>query len=141
MLLTLLAVAARAGDAPAPGLQFEAGTVLPGGHELAALTILPARAGPVVLKLREGPDLHWRVTVAEGETRLLQPNGHWAAKAEYYRGQRDGRPVCLVYQTIISPEWAVRGLDRPGDAQETRADFAPADDRIYAFRETPCPAQ
>jgi hypothetical protein len=137
-VIALLPCRLPAGEPPAPALLFEAGTVLPGGHELRETTLLPAQSGPAVLKLREGPDLHWRVAVENGETRLLQPDGRWAAKAEYYQGQRNGRSVCLVYQTIISPEWAVRGVDRPADA-EPRADFAPADDRIYAFRDTPCP--
>ncbi|MEK9969216.1 MAG: hypothetical protein VW600_08765 [Ferrovibrio sp.] len=128
-----LSSAALADALPAPALQFEAGTVLPGGHELAQATVLPAKTGPVVLKLRAGPDLHWRIIVENGETRLLQPDGRWAAKAEFYEGQRNGKPVCLIYQTTISPEWAVRGVDKPD-----RADFAPADDRIYAFREIPC---
>jgi hypothetical protein len=140
IILLLAASAVRADDTPAPPLQFEAGTVLAGGHVLAAAVTLPARPGPVILKLREGADLHWRVTVEHGETRLLQSDGRWAAKAEYHRGTRNGKAACLIYMTIISPEWTqssegmVRGSEKPDGA-----DFAPADDRIYAFRETPCP--
>lgn len=133
-IVLLIAAPVLAADMPAPALQFDSGTVLAGGHVLAETTTLPAESGPVVLKLREGADLHWRVTVEHGETRLLQPDGRWAAKAEYYRGERNGRPACLIYQTIISPEWAVRGTEKPD-----RADFTPADDRIYTFRETSCP--
>ncbi|MCW0234599.1 MAG: hypothetical protein OJJ21_13445 [Ferrovibrio sp.] len=134
LIVALLPAAVLAADAPAPDLRFEAGAVLAGGHVLAEAVTLPAKSGPVVLKLREGADLHWRVAVEHGETRLLQPDGRWAAKAEYHRGERNGRPACLIYQTVISPDWAVRGTEKPD-----RADFAPADDRIYAFRETPCP--
>lgn len=134
ILFLLIAPAARAADAPAPALYFDAGTVLAGGHVLADAVTLAAKTGPVTLRQREGADLHWQVMVDGGETRLLQPDGRWAAKAEYYRGERNGRPACLVYQTIISPEWTVRGTEKPGGA-----DFTPADDRIYAFRETACP--
>lgn len=136
LLLALLlnTTVAMATEPPAPPLQFDAGTVLAGGYVLADGTILPAKTGPVTLKLREGADLHWQVTVENGETRLLQPDGRWAAKAEFYRGERNGRPACLIYQTLISPEWAVNGRD-----SSTRADYTPADDRIYAFRDTPCP--
>lgn len=130
----LISSAALAAELPAPPLQFAADTVLAGGHVLAEAVELPPRAGPVVLTLREGAALRWHVVVENGETRLLQPDGRWAAKAEYYRGSRNGQPACLIYQTIISPDWVIRGADKPSGA-----DFTPADDRIYAFRETPCP--
>lgn len=133
-LCLLLACAAAAADPPAPELHFDAGAVLAGGHVLAEAVTLPAKTGIAVLKLREGGELRWQVTVENGETRLLQPDGRWAAKAEFHRGERNGRPACLVYQTTISPEWAVRSVEQPD-----RADFAPADDRIYAFREIACP--
>lgn len=135
LVALLVSLPLRAAELPAPELRFEAGTVLAGGHVLGETVILAARPGPVTLKLRDGADLHWRVTVEQGETRLLQPDGRWAAKAEYHRGSRNGRPACLVYQTLISPEWAVRG----GARQQAGPDFTPADDRIYAFRDTPCP--
>lgn len=121
-------------DQPAPPLRFEAGTVLSGGHVLAEAVTLPPQPGPVTLTPREGAPLHWRILIEQGETRLLDAGGHWAAKAEYHRLQRDGRTVCQIYQTTISPEWAVRGADR-----QSRADYAPVDDRVYAFREVDCP--
>lgn len=118
----------------APPLAFEAGTVLAGGHVLAADVTLPPRPGPVTLGTRDGVLLNWHMAVENGETRLVQPDGRWAAKAEYTRTQRDGRVICQIYQTYWSPEWAVRG----GGAAP-RPDFRPADDRVYAFREVPCP--
>lgn len=133
-LLIATAAQAQAGDA-APPLAFTAGTVLAGGHELAADVTLPPEAGPVVLRVRDGPPLRWRVAVENGETQLLAENGRWVAKAEIHRSEKHGRMVCLIYQTTISPEWAVRG----GDRLQGRADFQPADDRVYAFREIPCP--
>jgi hypothetical protein len=120
---------------PAPPLSFAAGTVLAGGHELVADMILPPEAGPVALPVRDGPPLRWRVVVENGETQLLGENGRWVAKAEIHRSEKRGRMVCLIYQTTISPEWAVKGGERP----QGRADFQPADDRVYAFREIPCP--
>lgn len=135
-LLLVCALSARAQTAdPAPPLFLTAGTVLAGGHELAADVTLPPEAGPVVLRVREGPPLRWRVAVENGETQLLAENGRWVAKAEIHRSEKRGRMVCLIYQTTISPEWAVRGAERPAG----RADFQPADDRVYAFREIPCP--
>ncbi len=135
VLIALFAGAAAAAEqSPAPPLAFEAGTVLAGGHVLAMDITLPPRPGPVDLLTRDGVLLHWRLTVKDGETRLLQTDGHWAAKAEYSRTQRDGRMICQVYQTYWSPEWAVKG----GNAAP-RPDYRPADDRIYAFRDIPCP--
>jgi len=133
LVLLLLALPALAQDVPAPPLHFEAGAVLPGGHVLREAVMLPAKPGPVTLTAQDGR-LDWTVAVEHGETRLLQPDGHWAAKAEYHRLMRAGQPACQIYQTTISPEWAVRGADKPG-----RADYTPADDRIYSFRDTPCP--
>ncbi|WP_341898164.1 hypothetical protein [Ferrovibrio terrae] len=130
----LISTAALAEDLPAPALHFAADTVLAGGHVLAEAVELPAKAGPVVLTLREGASLRWHVVVENGETRLMQPDGRWAAKAEYYRAQRGDRIVCQIYQTTISPEWATMTKD-----STARADYTPADDRIYAFREAPCP--
>jgi len=136
LLLTLpaMAFAARAEEPPAPPLHFRAGTILAGGHVLSADVTLPPVAGPVTLQPQDGPPLHWRVTVANGETRLLDGNGRWAAKVEYHRLERDGREVCQTYQTTISPEWMATGKD-----SAARADYTPADDRIYAFRDVPCP--
>ena len=138
--LLLLAAAAQAQTAdPAPPLFFAAGTVLAGGHEVAADTTLPPIPGPVTLAVRDGAPLRWQVAVENGETRLLAEHGRWVAKAEIHRSEQRGRMVCLIYQTTISPEWAVRGGDRPQDRAQGRADFQPADDRVYAFREIPCP--
>lgn len=139
-LLLLLASAAQAQTSdPAPPLSFAAGAVLAGGHELAEDVILPPMAGPVTLPVRDGVPLRWQVAVENGETQLLAENGRWVAKAEIHRSEKRGRMVCLIYQTTISPEWAVRGGDRPQGQAQGRADFQPADDRIYAFREIPCP--
>ncbi|QDO95901.1 hypothetical protein FNB15_00765 [Ferrovibrio terrae] len=132
-LLLLLCFAARA-DEPAPPLHFRAGTIVAGGHLLPSDVILPAVAGPVTLTPQDGPPLHWRITVDHGETRLLDASGRWAAKAEYHRAQRGDRIVCQTYQTTISPEWTAMSKD-----SAARADYTPADDRIYAFREVPCP--
>ncbi|MFN4166341.1 MAG: hypothetical protein ACK4GK_17330 [Ferrovibrio sp.] len=137
--LPLASVAQAQAGEPAPPLFFAAGTVLAGGHELAADVTLPPEAGPVVLPVRDGTPLRWRVTVENGETQLLAENGRWVAKAEIHRSEKRGRMVCLIYQTTISPEWAVRGGGRPQDQAQGRADFQPADDRVYAFREIPCP--
>jgi hypothetical protein len=134
LLLILLRVAALADEPPAPPLHFRAGTILAGGHLLPSEVRLPAIAGPVTLTPQDGPPLHWRITVANGETQLLDAGGRWAAKAEYHRAERAGRIVCQTYQTTISPEWTRMTKDRA-----TRADYTPADDRIYAFREVPCP--
>lgn len=131
--LLLLAPPALAEDAPAPSLAFRAETVLRGGHVLRTAVTLPAKSGPVTL-LAEDRKLNWTLVVENGETRLLDDAGHWVAKAEYHRLTRAGQPVCQIYQTTISPEWAVRGADKPG-----RADYSPADDRIYSFRDAPCP--
>lgn len=133
LLLLLLAGSALAQDIPAPPLNFEAGAVLAGGHVLRAATTLPAKSGAVTLVVQDGK-LDWTIVVENGETRLLDTAGHWAAKAEYHRLSRNGQPVCQIYQTTISPEWAVRGADR-----SNRADYRPADDRIYSFRDAPCP--
>jgi hypothetical protein len=130
----LLPVAAPADEPPAPPLHFRAGTILAGGHLLPSEVILPPVPGPVTLQPQDGPPLYWRVTVAQGETRLLDAQGRWAAKVEYHRAERAGRIVCQTYQTTISPEWTAMGKDA-----STRADYSPADDRIYAFREVPCP--
>jgi hypothetical protein len=135
LLPVLLLVALPAGaEPPAPPLGFAAGAVLAGGHVLREAVTLPARPGPVTLPLRDGAPLHWRVTVEHGETQLLDERGRWAAKAEYHRLERDGRVICQIYQTTIAPEWALRGA-----RESSRADFSPADDRIYSFREVPCP--
>ena len=130
----LLTADAPAAERPAPPLSFEAGSVLAGGYVLAESVTLPPAPGPVTLQARDGTLLHWRVTVKAGETRLLQADGHWAARAEYSHARRDGRTICLVYQTTLSPEWAVHGRDR-----QDHADIALADDRLYTFRETACP--
>ena len=132
--LLLLPAAALAADRPAPPLSFEAGSVLAGGYVLAESVTLSPTPGPVTLRTRDGTLLHWQVTVKDGETRLLQADGHWAARAEYSHARRDGRTICLVYQTTLSPEWAVHGRDR-----QDHADIALADDRLYTFRETACP--
>lgn len=121
-------------ETPAPSLTFEAGTILADGHELAETVTLPATSGPVSLRTRDGTVLKWQVVVVNGETRLLKPDGRWAAKAEYTTIQRGGRTICQIYQTYWSPEWALRG-----GGTVTRPDFRPADDRVYAFREVPCP--
>ncbi|MBS4047886.1 MAG: hypothetical protein KG075_16185, partial [Alphaproteobacteria bacterium] len=71
VLLLLPCFAALADEPPAPPLHFRAGTILAGGHLLPSELILPPVAGPVVLQPQDGPPLHWRVTVAQGETRLL----------------------------------------------------------------------
>jgi|GEM_PF-1871040 hypothetical protein len=130
-----IASAAAAAEQPAPPLNFDAGTVLAGGYVLSEPLHLSPQPGQVYINVRDGSPLRWRIEVEGGETRLLQPDGRWAAKAEYSRTERNGRTVCLIYQTYLSPEWAIKGLQRPTG----RADFIPADDRIYAFRETPCP--
>jgi hypothetical protein len=136
-LLALLLLSASVAQAqtidPAPPLRFEAGTVLAGGHVLQSAVTLPATSGPVSLAV-QGGRLDWSIRVENGETRLLDGAGRWVAKAEYHRLMRDGSAVCQIYQTTISPEWALQGGDRPG-----RADFSPADDRIYSFRDVPCP--
>lgn len=134
LLLIFLPLTALADEPPAPPLHFRAGTILAGGHLLPREVILPPIEGPVVLQPQDGPPLHWRVTVAQGETRLLDAQGRWAAKVEYHRAERAGRIVCQTYQTTISPEWTTMTKD-----SATRADYTPADDRIYAFREVPCP--
>ncbi|MFN4311849.1 MAG: hypothetical protein ACK4FK_14795 [Ferrovibrio sp.] len=133
-LLLIASVAQAQANDPAPPLSFAAGSVLAGGHELAEDVMLPPTAGPVTLRVRDGAPLRWRVAVENGETRLLDGAGRWAAKAEYHRLMRDGSAVCQIYQTTISPEWALQRGDRPG-----RPDFSPADDRIYSFRDVPCP--
>jgi hypothetical protein len=130
----LLPGAAPADEPPAPPLQFRAGTILAGGHLLPADVTLPAVAGPVTLQPADGPPLHWRVTVGNGETRLLDAQGRWAAKVEYHRVERGGRVLCQTYQTTISPEWSATTKD-----SAARPDYSPADDRIYAFRDVPCP--
>lgn len=135
ILLSLLIAGSAAAEPPAPPIAFEAGAVLAGGHVLAEDVVLAARAGPVTLKTRDGVALNWQIVVENGETRLLQTDGRWAAKAEYNWTQRAGRVVCQIYQTYWSPEWAARG----GTAGAARPDFRPADDRIYAFRDVPCP--
>lgn len=134
LLLCLFPASLRA-DQPAPSLAFEAGTILAGGHELAESVVLPAMEGPVSLRTRDGSLLRWRIAVGNGETRLMLPDGRWAAKAEYTRRQHEGRIICQIYQTYWSPEWAVRG-----GAAAARPDYRPADDRVYAFREAPCPS-
>lgn len=134
-LFVLLIASAAHADSAAPPLAFEAGTVLAGGYVLAETVELAPVPGPVTLAVRNDTPLRWRIDVAEGETRLLRPDGRWAAKAEYRRIERDGRIVCEIYQTYLSPEWAARVTKRPNPG----ADFVPADDRIYAFREAPCP--
>ncbi len=134
LLLPFLPLAALADEPPAPPLHFRAGTILAGGHLLPSAVTLPPVEGPVTLQPSEGPPLHWRVTVGNGETRLLDAQGRWAAKVEYHRSERGGRVVCQTYQTTISPEWTATGKDAA-----TRADYTPADDRIYAFRDVPCP--
>lgn len=134
LALLLLPAAASAADKPAPPLSFEAGTVLAGGYVLADTLTLPPKPGPVTLPTREGTSLHWRVAVRGGETQLLQSNGRWAARAEYSLGRRNGRTICFVYQTTLSPQWAVHGRD-----QQDHADIALADDKLYTFREAPCP--
>jgi hypothetical protein len=133
-LALLLPAAAMAADKPAPPLSFDAGAVLAGGYVLARSLTLPPSPGPVTLPTREGTLLHWRIVVQDGETRLLQQDGHWAARAEYSEGERDGRTICFVYQTTLSPEWAVYGRDR-----QDRADIALADDKLYTFSEIACP--
>lgn len=118
----------------APPLFFEAGTVLAGGHVLTEAVTLPPQAGPVRLAVREGPPLQWRIRISGGITELLQADGRWAARAEYTRSERDGRSICLAYQTYLSPDWLLQGQDtRNGGG------FRPVDDRVYAFREVPCP--
>lgn len=134
-VLLLLSSPASAAEPTAPPLSFEAGTVLPGGHVLRAAVTLPAQDGPVTLTTQDGVTLAWTIVVENGETRLLDAAGHWAAKAEYHRTSRDGRPACQIYQTTISPEWAVRG----DTDKSARADYTPADDRLYSFRDAPCP--
>ncbi|MFN4275305.1 MAG: hypothetical protein ACK4FJ_03320 [Ferrovibrio sp.] len=133
VILLFLAAPAAAQAPPAPPLHFEAGTVLAGGHVLQSAVTLPATSGPVSLAVQDGR-LDWSIRVENGETRLLDDAGRWAAKAEYHRLMRDGSAVCQIYQTTISPEWALQGGDRSG-----RADYRPADDRIYSFRDVPCP--
>lgn len=133
LLPLLFACAAAAQDAPAPSLAFRADTVLRGGHVLRSAVTLPATSGPVTLLAEDGK-LNWTIVVEHGETRLLDDSGHWAAKAEYHRFIRSGLPVCQIYQTTISPEWVVLGTDKA-----SRADYSPADDRIYSFRDAPCP--
>lgn len=121
-------------EPPAPPLHFEAGTVVAGGYRLAeAITIAPTN-GPVSLSVIGGAPLRWHVEVRNGVTRLLQIDGRWAAQAEYTRRDRDGQPACQIYQTFASPEWLLRG-----GSHAARPDFAPVDDRIYMFRDTPCP--
>lgn len=134
LLPIFLPLAALADEPPAPPLHFRAGTILAGGHLLPSAVTLPPVEGPVTLQPQDGPPLHWRVTVGNGETRLLDAQGRWAAKVEYHRSERGGRVVCQTYQTTISPEWTATGKDA-----STRADYTPADDRIYAFRDVPCP--
>jgi len=129
----LLALPAAAQDASAPSLAFRAETVLRGGHVLRNAVTLPAQSGPVALATQDGV-LNWKIVVEHGETRLLDAAGQWVAKAEYHRLTRAGQPVCQIYQTTISPEWAVQGTDK-----SARADYTPADDRIYSFRDAPCP--
>lgn len=136
----LLLAPAAALAQPAPPLSFEAGAVLAGGHVLRAATVLPARAGPAELPLLDGRLLHWHVVIENGETRLLDEKNRLAAKAEYHRQQRNGQPACQIYQTTISPEWAVRKGEPDRGAQGgQQADFTPADDRVYSFRDAPCP--
>ena len=130
----LAAYAAQAAESAAPPLSFEAGTILAGGYVLAEAVVLQPVPGMVTLAVRGGAPLHWRIAVSDGETRLLQPNGRWAAKAEYNRVERNGQTVCLIYQTYLSPQWLVHGIEK-----SDHADFTPLDDRIYAFREAPCP--
>lgn len=139
ILIAFAAGTASAAEPPttaagAPPLAFEQGDVLADGHVIAADTILPPQPGPVSLRTREGDVLHWQITVENGETQLVQPNGRWAAKAEYTRTQRGGHVVCQIYQTYWSPVWAVR---RGGAAPQPH--YGPADDRIYVFRDAPCP--
>lgn len=133
-VLLLPTAALAAGKPSAPPLSFDAGTVLAGGYVLADGITLPPTPGPVTLQARDGTLLHWHVAVQGGETRLLQADGHWAARAEYSHARRDGRTICLVYQTTLSPEWAVQGRQ-----QQDHADIALADDKLYTFREAPCP--
>lgn len=134
LLSLLISAAATAADKPAPPLHFEAGVVLAGGYVLAESVTLSPVPGLVTLRAREGAVLHWRVAVQDGETLLLQQDGRWAARAEYNHTRRAGRDVCLVYQTTLSPEWAVHGRDR-----QDHADIAQADDKVYSFRDIPCP--
>lgn len=134
VLLSML-ISPAAAEVAGPPLAFEAGTVLAGGHVLAETVTLPAQAGPVTLRTVDGQILHWQIETASGETRLLQADGRWAAKAEYTRTERNGKTVCQIYQTYLSPEWAVRGSRVARDG----AGLVLADDRIYAFRDAPCP--
>src|SRR3546814_3720308 len=92
-LSLLISAAATAADRPAPPLHFEAGVVLAGGYVLARTVTLPPVPGPVTLPTHEGTALHWRVTVQDGETQLLQQDGHWAARAEYSHAERAGHTV------------------------------------------------
>lgn len=135
VLLSVLISPAAAAEIAAPPLAFEAGTVLAGGHVLAETLTLPPRTGPVILRTTDAQSLYWQVETANGETWLLQADGRWAAKAEYTRTERNGKPVCQIYQTYLSPEWAVRG----GRVARDGAGLVLADDRIYAFRDVPCP--
>lgn len=134
LVIFFAATPTLADEPPAPALHFPAGTILAGGYLLPSDVTLPAVSGPVVLWPKDSAPLHWRVEVADGETRLLDAQGRWAAKAEYHRTQRGGRVICQSYQTTISPEWVMAGRNSAG-----RADYTPADDRIYAFRDVPCP--
>ena len=129
-----LPTAALAAGKPAPPLSFEAGSILAGGYVLAETVTLPPVPGPVTLHARDGTALHWRIAVHDGETQLLQPDGHWAARGEYSLAKRDGHTICLVYQTTLSPQWAVHGREL-----QDHADIALADDKLYTFREVPCP--
>lgn len=120
----------------APSIMLPEGTVLTSGHVLGGQTTIQPIPGDAIVRFEDGSDETWSVEVAEGETRVYRPGHILVAQAEYVARERDGRPSCFIYQMHIAPEW----IGMPSNAAASgQPNIATADDRVYSFREAPCP--
>jgi len=148
-----LALAQAAPIASAPAIELDEGTVLASGHVLAGKTRIQPIPGQAIVRYADGQNETWIVEVSGAETLVYRGNRELVAKAEYVAHERDGKPSCFIYQTHIAPEWLTAPQfsgpqgSQPGQVVPpsqrqavTNPDIATADDKVYSFREAPCPA-
>ncbi len=123
----------------APEIILPEGTVLASGHVLGGATLIKPIPGQAIVRFEDGSEEIWDVEVATdiGTTRIYRAGHVLVAQAEYVARERDGHPSCFVYQMHIAPEWI--GAPSGSEAPLGRPGIGTADDRVYSFRETPCP--
>lgn len=120
----------------APTIFLAEGTVLATGHVLGGATTIQPNPGQVIVRFEDNSTEIWTVEVSAGETRVFRPGNVLVAKAEFVARERDGHPSCFIYQMHIAPEW----IGAPGGASTGgKPDITTADDKVYSFREAPCP--